>query len=164
MPLMVSGREIRRVSLIDDDIKSRESFAYPVEELELEYDLEEGPINDLDAFVDRLSKNSDAVICDHHLMKKGRYSNYNGAEVVSQLYKVGLPAILCTTYQDRVEELRRFRRYIPILLNPGELDTDAIARGFELCVKEMNGEVSPSRRPWRTLRVLPRFCGHFKEA
>ncbi len=151
MSLQISGKSIQKVSLIDDDLGSRESLSYPIEELSLDYELEEGPIQDIDSYVTGLYERSQAAICDHHLKKKGKYSNYNGAELVSRLYQDNFPAILCTSYQDRIEELRHYRRHIPVLINPRDLNIDSVARGLEVCINEMAGNVREDRKPWRTL-------------
>jgi hypothetical protein len=47
--------------------------------------------------------------------------------------------------------MRSRRRFIPALLKPDELDPDNIARGFERCIQEFDGQYQPSRKPWRTL-------------
>ena len=151
MSLQIHDRSIHKVCLIDDDSDSRETLAFPVEELELEFELEEGPIEDMDIYVNDLYGRSQAAICDHHLKKKGKYSNYNGAELVFRLYQDNFPAILCTSYSDRIEELRRYRRNIPVLLNPSELNVDSVAHGLELCINEMRGDIREDRKPWRTL-------------
>lgn len=150
MALNIEGESINRIRLIDDDRANREAWVYPVEELELGCSLEEGPINDLQSYVRTVRENSDAVICDHHL-KVGPYSNYNGAEVVSRLSQSGVPAILCTRYEERIEEIRRYRKHIPALLNPKELNPDSIVECLKDCILEIKGRLKPSRRPWRAL-------------
>jgi hypothetical protein len=47
--------------------------------------------------------------------------------------------------------MRLYRRYIPSVISPGELDPEAIVEGFKRCVQEINGDFLPSRKPWRTL-------------
>lgn len=71
---------------------------------------------------------------------------------MSMLHLNGLPAILCTRFEDRLDEIRRYRKHIPVWLNPDDLkDIDNIARGLEICVEEIYGHLRPSRNPWRTL-------------
>lgn len=156
MTISISGRKISRISLIDDEDQVREAYSYPVEELGMESVLEDGPIHDMSDFVRGIRERTDAAICDHHLRQRalrdgGVYSRYDGAELVTELYRSDFPAILCTRYRDRIEELRRHRRFVPVLLHPDELSPDAIARGLEVCVQELSGNISANRRPWRSL-------------
>ena len=151
MPLQIESTRIERVSIVDDDERARESYEYSLEELGLFPVQEAGPLNNLQRFLQQLPTQVDAVLCDYHLRKKGHYARFNGDEIVAECYKI-IPAVLCTTYTDvDISLMRSRRRFIPALLKPDELDPDNIARGFERCIQEFDGQYQPSRKPWRTL-------------
>ena len=62
------------------------------------------------------------------------------------------PAVLCTAWEEAgVDEIRLFRRNIPCLLKPDELDPESFRRALELCIEEFEGHFRPSRYPSRTL-------------
>jgi hypothetical protein len=154
MVFRINGRTINRALLIDDEQEVREWYGYAVEEMDIKPIPVPGPLEELSTCAETLRQLADAAICDHNLRVRD-YSRFNGAELVAQWYRMGFPAILCTRWQAaRPEELRRFRRHIPVLLGPDELDPSTIASGLELCIKEMAGDFRPSRRPWRTLVVV----------
>jgi len=68
------------------------------------------------------------------------------------MYQNQFPAVLCTRYeQANIDEMRRHRRYIPVLLRPDELNPDSIVKGLEACIREFNNQYPTSRKPWRTL-------------
>lgn len=95
-----------------------------------------------------VSNGVQAAICDHHL-KKHDYSVVDGAELIAELYQNRFPALLCTRWGDaQPEVIRKYRRYIPVLLSPDELDPDSIYRGLETCVREFEGDLAVSRKPW----------------
>src|ERR1700740_3510201 len=126
MPLTIAGTEIRTVEIVDDRPEVRESMAFPVEELDLQALKYDGPIGDLDKFIDEVRHSAEAVICDHHL-RIGDYSRVNGSEIVARLYRDEFPALLCTRWQQAdLQEMRPLRRFIPVLLEPGELTPDTI--------------------------------------
>jgi len=150
MSIQIVGDVLERVKIIDDEPKNREVWAYPVEDLDLDAVLEVGPIIDKADFVNDLKRNDFAAICDHHLKSK-QYSNYDGAELVSEFTQAGVSSILVTRYEGRVEELRRFRKYIPVLMNPHELSPDTLALGLETCALEIRGVFTQARKLRRTL-------------
>ena len=151
MSLKLNGKEIERVQIVDDDPMVRAAYKYPVEELQLEPILAEGPLPVLDQFITDTLRGADAAILDHQLRARN-YANFNGAESVARLYQEGFPAVLCTTWADaKIDEMRRFRRFIPVILRPDELEPDSLVHGFERCIEEFNGRYRPSRKPWRSL-------------
>jgi hypothetical protein len=151
MSLMISGRPIDRIQLIDDDPNVRASYVYPVEELSALPIMAEGPYPILADFIQRSKEVADAAICDFQLRAKN-YAGFNGAETVALMYQNQYPAILCTKYeQSNIDDMRKFRRYIPVLLKPNELNPSSIIESFELCIKEFTNQYSTQRKPWRTL-------------
>ena len=158
MALQVGDTRIQRVLIIDDDENVRSSYEDPVIDCDLEPRPEVGPIQSLQDYVSRVVGNGvQAAICDHHL-KKHDYSNIDGAELIAELYRNQFPALLCTKWGDaQPEEIRRYRRFIPVMLSPEELDPDSICNGFQVCVKEFAGEMTAARKPWRSLVRIEDF-------
>lgn len=151
MSLAIAHRTLRTVRLIDDEASVRASYRYSVEDLELNAEEVVGPISDSDDFVNMFDPQSDAAICDLNLRSR-RYSSLNGDQLVSSLYKVHIPAVLCTKWAGRLPEDVRFRRrQIPVVLSPNDLTSDSIRQAFEVCSNEFAGQFAVSRRPWRTM-------------
>lgn len=143
--------DIKRVAVIDDDPAVRRTYKWLLDDVGLEYLEQAGPMRGIDTAINAVESSANAALCDHHLQKKN-YADFDGAEAVSLLYRKNFPAILCTTYQHaRMYEIRRYRRYIPVLLEPGELDTDSLMKGFETCIAEFKGKFHTARRPVRQL-------------
>ena len=151
MPFQIENKTFERVSIVDDDFEARGSYEYSVEELGVTAVQEDGPLNDLQRFLEELPTRADAVLCDFHLRKQGHYADFDGDALVAACYRDNFPAVLCTSYTDvDIISLRSRRRFIPVLLKPRDLNPDNIANGFQQCVQEFNGNFQPSRRPWRT--------------
>ena len=148
--MLIHGKEISRVLIVDDDPEARASYAYPVEDLELEAVVLEA-VGTPESFVASV-KPSDAVVCDYHL-KKHSYSPCNGDVLVAECYKAGVPGMLCTAYTG-VTIRRDYRRFIPALLKSDNLHADAFIAAWEQCLAEIDGIFDPTRRPWRTLVQL----------
>lgn len=158
MALQLSNTRIERVLIVDDDENVRSSYEDPIVDCNLEPQSESGPIRSLQSYVESVVANGvQAAICDHHL-KKRDYSIVNGAELIAKFYQNRFPALLCTRWGDaQPEEIRRYRRFIPVLLSPDELDPESICGGLETCVREFDGELAVSRRPWRSMVRLEDF-------
>lgn len=152
MTCVIAGRAIEQIRVVDDDPLVRAAYEYPVEDLGLRPVLADGPFHDLAGFVEETIVTADAAICDYHLRVRN-YASFDGAASVAALYQKEFPAVLCTRFVDdaaAIVEMRRHRRYIPVLLNPDDLH-DNLVLGLEQCIEEFGGNFSPSRRPWRTL-------------
>jgi hypothetical protein len=144
------------VAIIDDDINAAET---------LKWDLEDAGYNPFYVSEKRdhpkdlaeyISKHAIAAICDHRLSPYG-YASFHGADIVAQLYKLNIPAILMTQFIeiDKDVSIREFRRYIPVVLKRRETDPDRIRVGLNYCLDELKGKFSEERKPHRTLvRVL----------
>jgi hypothetical protein len=105
----------------------------------------------LEAFAQRITSRTQAALCDFKLRVKN-YASFNGAELTARWYALGYPALLCTRWDKAsVDEVRRYRAQIPVLIKPQDLDPDRIAAGLEVCVREFAGTRVPSRRVWRTM-------------
>ena len=148
--MLIHGKEIRRVLIVDDDPAARDSFAYPVEELGLEPVKVSELVDTPQSFIGHLHQ-SDAVVCDYHL-KKRSYAKFDGDLLISACYKECIPGALCTTFTDvDVTIPRSCLRYIPSLLKTNSPEPEAFVGAWEKCLSEMSGTFHPTRRPWRSL-------------
>ena len=149
--MQIEGTNLDRIAIVDDDKAVRDGYEDVVSELRLTPVAEEGPLPSFQEYLDILHTRADAAICDHHLKVK-MYAQFNGAELVAGWYEREFPAILCTRF-DRtdINDLRPRRKYIPILLNPQEMNPDTLLSGIEQIVREFKGEFKSIRKPWRTL-------------
>ena len=151
MPVQVAGRTVERIAIIDDDKAVRESYEESVIEVGAEPVQEAGPLEALATFAARARDRTQAALCDFKLRVKN-YAPYDGAELAAHWYKLGYPALLCTKWDKAsIDEVRRYRARIPVLIKPSELDPERILAGLELCISEIAGTRVPSRRVWRTL-------------
>jgi len=149
--MQVLSRRVDRVAIVDDDEFARESWAFTIEDADLEGVGEEGPLPSIDEFTAHVADTADAVVCDWQL-KVSNYAQYNGEQLVASLYQSGIPALLCTRWDKaRVDEIRSYRQYIPVLMRPDELNPDSLVDGLSTAIAELDGELQPERRPWRTL-------------
>lgn len=157
MSLVIGGYRIQDVKLIDDEPDGRQTMKWPVDDLDLTPIMEDGPLLDLQQFVEVTKREVHAVICDYHLRKR-RYARFDGGSAVALLNREKVPAILCTRYDEgSADELRSLRRFIPVIVNLGDLTTDVIQEGFQRCIAEIEGHVPASRRPWKTLVRIEEF-------
>lgn len=151
MSLQIAGHEIRHVGVIEDDRSAREGYQYTLEDMDLEPILEEGPLGKLEDFLAGRAQHYEAAICDHHLAQSG-YAAFNGARLVAAMNSRKQPAVLCTAWDEaNIDEIRLFRRDIPCLLKPRDLEPVSFRRALELCIEEFRGHFRPSRFPSRTL-------------
>ena len=143
------GKEICRVLIVDDDPAARDSYAYPIEDLELKPLKVPGPVEPV-SFVAKVGP-SDVVVCDYHLRRRS-YSSCDGDELLVACYKAGIPGMLCTSYTDVDATIpRRCLRFIPSLLRTNSPEPEEFVEAWEKCQTEMNGIFHPTRRPWRSL-------------
>lgn len=147
----IQTKPILRIQVIDDDPDVRDAYCYHVEDLNLRPIIEHGPLTDLQTTLQSIRTRSDAAICDFQLQKR-QYAAFDGARIVSGLYKLSHPAILCTRWEKaHIDEIRQYRRNIPVLIRPDELEPSSIEWGLQVCLAELNGNFLASRKPWRTL-------------
>ena len=151
MSLQIANHEIRKVLVVEDNPNAREGYQYTLEDMDLEPVLDRGPLGNLENYIAGVTSRCDAAICDHHLKESG-YANFNGAKLVAEMNRRQRPAVLCTAWEEAgVDEIRLFRRNIPCLLKPGELDPESFRRALDLCIDEFRDHFRPSRYPSRTL-------------
>jgi hypothetical protein len=149
--------EIHRVAIIDDDYIQAQTTGLNVEEANFEpfiirADSRFERMEDL--LTKLLETGSQAVLCDNRLTPQG-YAAFNGAGFLALLYdqKV-MPSVLITTYvdMDADESIRRWRHKIPVLLDrDSAANPEVLKRGVFESARELRGEVSVERKPYRTL-------------
>jgi hypothetical protein len=148
--MKLAAAEIERIGIVDDELEARESYEYAVADADLEAVSMEGPLPNLLTFVEDLPQKADAVLCDHHLSVKN-YANFTGAALVASCYDRRFPAVLCTDWEDaQIDLIRPYRPRIPALIRPHDLTPESLTAGLEIFLKEINGEWTQERKPWRT--------------
>lgn len=150
--LEVEGHQLERVFVVDDDPLSREIYAETLEDAELTPIPANGSYSSVDELVDAGENfGVQAVLCDFHLAV-GNYAAFDGARAVSQWYQRDIPALLCTNFgKAQVDEMRSWRQYIPVLLRPDQLEPESLHPSFGACIREMNGQYTIRRKPYRSL-------------
>jgi CheY-like chemotaxis protein len=154
--MVVAEPEIRRVAIVDDDLSQAEVMGELVSDAGYEPMIIRGPrFERVDDLVGKIRESADAAVCDHRLQPRG-FAGFNGAEAVAALFEMSVPSILVTQFIDIDADvsIRRWRRHVPVLLSRDEADPNRILRGLTECARELRGEHSASRRPWRTLILV----------
>jgi len=151
MSLTMQDTSITRVLIVDDEPGARTGFGFFVEELGLEPIEENGPIEDVGAFIEQFPSKADALLCDYHL-KKRNYANFDGDILAAACFKAQIPSLLCTSFTDIDFVLnKQCLRYIPAILKTVTPEASEIAASFEKCKAEMSGKYHSTRKPWRQL-------------
>lgn len=146
--------DIKKVGVIDDYEDSRNSLSWIVEDASMQPILQDQSVaeDELRNYLDTLSTKFDAVVTDHHLRRVSSYFPIDGAQLVAECYNKAIPSLLVTRYeQAEIQEIRKFREKIPVVLTPDEYDVTALVAGFEKCINEFNGQITSERKSWRTL-------------
>jgi len=151
MALTIENRTVRRIALVDDEKSVRDNYEMSIEDLHLQAVNEAGPLPALEKYVQEASARADAAVCDFKLRIKN-YAVFNGAELVARWFDNSFPALLCTKWdRANIEEIRRFRAKIPVLIRHTDLDADRIVEGLTVCIRELAGRPLESRKSYRTL-------------
>ena len=138
------------VAIIDDDEIKRESMQDEFVLADWTVTVFPGPFQKLDDLTQRVLRDANCAVCDHHFVRN--YAAFNGAAAVAELYQRSFPAVLVTQYEVAdMFEIRMYRRSIPVLLTPKEADPDTLFRAWEVCQNEFAGNFIPTRKPWKTL-------------
>ena len=153
MAVEILGYEIENVAIIDDEPSARRGYSYTVQDADLVPLPIEGPLPGSAAEYlnsSALEQTMDAGVCDFRLSARP-YASFSGAELVAELYHRQLPALLCTRYDKAaIHQISPYRRWIPILLTPSDLNADSLVSGFHECIYELQGNFRSARRPWRS--------------
>lgn len=148
MTLNIHGREIRRIYVIDDDPRVRESYLETVADMGIVGIPITQPISNVDALFSEIDSASDGIIFDYQL-NSTKYSQFNGDTYGNAAYERGIPFIISSHFQPLSMEGKR--RFIPKAVHIDLLEPASVYEAFELCVQEYNGSFSIQRRPVRTL-------------
>jgi len=150
--LSLEGREIERVFIVDDDAYARDIYAEYVEDAQLEPVIADGKYGEVDELLMQAKNaNAQAIICDYHL-SVGNYATFNGASAVAKWYCQSIPALLCTNFEKaQVDEMRIWRRQIPVLMRPDEFGSTSLVDGLQTCLRELLGQFKTERKPIRSL-------------
>ncbi len=156
--IQVSSIELRRVVIVDDDPDNAEEVANLVSDS----GYQPFPITDLKANLEEMlglaRSRGNVLVCDHRLNVKQSVS-YSGASLLAQWIRQGQPGLLLTVLNqtDCDTTIRQHRRTLPVVLPRQGFDELVFQQGLDDCVAELNGDLRPWRRPWRTLvHVLER--------
>lgn len=149
--LTINNKTITKIAIIDDKDDARDAMADSVEDAEFEPILDIKELKSIDKNIKEIRNKADAAIFDYYL-RTGNFANFNGAEVVSRLYTLQFPALLVTIFS-RVEtdEIRLFRRNIPVLIPGLKVESDIIIEGIKKCMYEFINVYSEDRKAYRTL-------------
>jgi hypothetical protein len=148
--LTIEDRTISTVGVVDDDAGARESYGLLLQDANVVPSGETGPLGTLADFISQAKTRMDAVLCDHHL-RIHNYSTFDGAQLAAALYEINVPAVLCTRWEDaQLDLIRPYRDRVPALLQLEDLNPDSFVDALKLTVRELQGDFSTERRPWRT--------------
>ncbi len=151
MSVQLLNQQIDGVAIVDDEPQSRTSYGYTIENADLTPISENGPLGTLDQYLQNgaVEARAQAGLCDFQLSARA-YAAFSGAQLVSNWYRRGFPALLCTRFEKaQIERIRPYRRWIPVLIKPAELTEDTLVMGLEECIHELQVGFRPTRRPWR---------------
>jgi CheY-like chemotaxis protein len=157
--MAVAEFEIRRVAIVDDNLNDAEVMGELVRDAGFEPIVLEPPFGEISDLLRAVQQQADAVVCDHRL--RG-LAGFWGAQGVAALIEQRIPALLVTQYidHDADDTIRRWRQHVPILLSRDDADPDRIKEGLGSCIREIQGEYPPGRRPWRALIQIERVTNY----
>jgi hypothetical protein len=142
--------QIERILIVDDNPRVRGDYEFPINAAGRTPVAEKGPLGSIDRYLAKKPP-AEAAVSDYQLTP-ANYASFNGVELVSEWYKIGFPAILCTTFdKSNADHFRSFRRWLPVVMAPGELSPETLMEGLELVQNEIHDVFVPPRRPWRAL-------------
>lgn len=145
----IAGHALSSALIFDDQKDARDAYAETLEDAGLEPLPEAGPVGALEDCLGRAQQSASAALCDHFLHHRN-YAQFEGAQLVKLLYDHKVPAVLCTTYDELIDDIRPFRRWIPSLQRPAEMDGDRFLQGVQDCFFEFSDRFHAHRQPWRT--------------
>ncbi len=105
---------------------------------------------------DLIEKKISYAMCDHRL-NEANYAKFLGAKAVASLYDKKVSTLLITGWQnnDADTTIRYYRKKIPILLAPKEVNPVNIKNGFETVYKEVvENIIPPERQTCRTIMTV----------
>ena len=156
--LVLGGRQIETIAIVDDDPTSRVSLAMCVDDSPVNSYPLAGPLGDVEAAHRLIESQAQGCICDHQLQTSGPYAGFSGAELAAWNNRHDLPSILCTRFvgsDAQMPLIRGFLKYLPVLVRPEQLEEpEHVIKALEACASELSGSFSPERRSWRSQIVV----------
>ena len=146
----------KSVAIIEDDQDHSNVLVFTLEDAGFNpKQIENKQYSEVSELVHIISNEADYAICDHRLTWNN-YAQFSGAELVFDLYDRQIPSILTSNYTtiDINTKIRKYLINIPVLLHSDRCTEDEIVKGFDLCEKEFNNEVSTQRRPHKSLLLI----------
>lgn len=142
----------KKVAVLDDRPRGRTTLAGELRRANFEPEIFAGTYSNIPNLVTQvLHSESQAAVCDYKL-NLFNYVRGNGAEAVREFYNNKLPSILITNIDEQIiEEIRPYRRYIPVLLDKADIYPDTLKEGIQVSEEELRGHFQPNRRPWRAM-------------
>lgn len=146
--------DIETVAVIDDDRDQAELTALLLEEAEFKplFITAKKPFRYPGEVAELVRGQAQGAVCDHRLTHHG-FSTFNGAELSALLHDSRIPNILTTQYIDMDVDvsIRKWRHKIPALLSRDATDSESIRLGLTQSLREILGEVSETRKPYKSL-------------
>src|SRR3712207_6563375 len=101
MTVTLLDRELDATLIVDDQEIARESYEDTVADANLTPVLEAGPVEvDAAGYFDLVRERAaTAALCDQVLVHRN-YAHFEGAELVALCVQHGIPAVLCTKYDE----------------------------------------------------------------
>ena len=151
MSTTILPSKIERVAVIDDDEQAREAMAESIVDADLRPIIQRDRLNYLGDCIEKLRSDADAAVFDHRL-KPRNYAAFQGAEAVAALYSIHFPALLVTAWStEDIDNIRPYRRKIPIMVRSGVLEPRIIREGIVQCLNEFEDTYVKERKPRRVL-------------
>ena len=141
------------ITIVDDDPDAAQDTLFKVEDLGLKGEvISSGSYRTVKELIIKVSQTDTGVLCDHRL-QHGGLANFYGSEFVAALYRQEIPAVLVTQYsdQDAGVSIRKYRRYLPVMLPRVEINSRTIESSLLTCIDELSGNVPLSRKPYRAI-------------
>lgn len=140
-----------QIGIVDDQPNSRDALADVIADSDsISPHVYNEKFESLEICIKTIHSQDAAAIFDNHLSQRN-YANFRGILAVSQLYLLFFPALLVSSYEADILEIREHRQHVPIILEPDKVTPDSIIKGVEICKNEFAGKFTSERKPWRSL-------------
>ncbi len=140
-----------QIGIIDDQPDTRNALADTIADSDsITPHVYDDKFESLEVCIKTVHSQDTAAIFDNHLSQRN-YANFRGILAVSRLYLLFFPALLVSSYEADVLEMREYRQHVPIILAPDKVTPDSIIKGLEICKNEFAEKFTSERKPWRSL-------------
>jgi hypothetical protein len=139
-----------RVAIIDDLEDSRNQTKDELASFGVCPVVLSGPFDSAASMVRAIKDvRAEAAIFDYKL-NTNDFSRDSGAAGASSTYCEHISAMLVTKYSKAdLPDIRPYRRWIPDVVFPDDLDYDCLMNSIAICRSEFEGTFRVTRRPWR---------------